>query len=209
MRYLLLLFPFVLWAVLPRTEMEHIHQKYIDANSSSVVSHKFSDEKYYIVNCVDERFFPDDILEEEKPYLKACVKQLLLAYMQERNPRVVSLEVSGLLHGAFWMDKKYFHHLAQVPAKQVKPIFKTPDTLEKKQKKTSSVKATHIASFTIEPNDVQRELQEKIVHLETKSKQHPKNLKLLQNLRALYKQLGDTEGYASVNDRIMLLKMDI
>jgi hypothetical protein len=210
MRYLLLFFPFLVWAVLPNSEMELFIKKYADTNLSSVVSYKFANKDYYVIHCVEERFFPDDSMDEEIPYLKACSKQLLLTYKKEQNPKIVSLQVSNLLHGKFWMNSMYFHHLAQVPSSKVKPIFSLKNNSEKKDKKSSSTKKiTKLSSFTIEPNDVQLVLKKKITQLEAKSKQHPKNIKLLEALRSLYKQLGNTEGYASINERIMAVKMDI
>ena len=191
MRILLILFPLLSWGVIPQLEMDKLGKQYLDANQTTVKSTTYNNKKYYIVHSVEEKIFPDDTLEEEKIYLKAGIQHALYQYMKRQYPKIVSLQLSGLLHDTFWEDTHFYHHIAQIETDNLQPIYE----------KSSS-------GFTIK-NDIHDIQQEKIKILERESNKDPSNVKLLNALGKLYKELGDVEGYASVSERIMDAKMAI
>lgn len=213
MRYIVFLFPLLTWAILPQAEMEKITKQYYNNNASSISSHTYDHKNYYIIHYVEEKLFSDDSLEEEKVYLKAGIKQTLFNAMKEKHPKMISLKVSGLLHGSFWENQGFYHHIAQVRTELINPIFVTKSTSSVPKSDIvnnhSSLGHEEVSIFTIKRSETHREIQKKIDHLESKSKKYPYNLKLLQELSRLYKQIGDTEGYSLINERIMNAKMNI
>ena len=198
------------WGLMPQLEMDTFRKLYLDANQSSVISHTYKKKDYYVVHSIEEKLFPDDTLEEEEKYLKAGIQQALYQYMARQHPKMISLQLSGLLHGSFWESKHYYHHIAQIEKDLVKPIYNKTVTSkhESNVSKDLSLPKRSSLEFTIS-NDIHKIQKEKIVRLERESKKDPLNLKLLDALGKLYKEVGDVEGYSSVTERIMDAKMAI
>lgn len=210
MRILLILLPLLSWGVIPQLEMDRLAKQYLDSNQSLIKPYSYNNNNYYIVHSIEEKLFPDDTLEEEKKYLKAGIQQALYKYMKQQYPKMVSMQLSGLLHGAFWEDKHYYHHVAQIEKELFKPLYKKTVTF-KHESNSSKDPSSHTKSnmvFTM-PNEIHKIQQEKIETLEKKSKKDPLNFKLLDALGKLYKELGDVEGYTSVTERIMDAMMAI
>ena len=215
MRYILFLLPLLSWGVLPQLEMNQIVRQYHDINQSSILTYVYNNKNYYIVLSVEEKLFSDETLEEEKEYLKVGVKQILFSHMKKKYPKMSSLAVSGLLHGTFWEDENFYHHISQVNKKLVKPIFTTdavhPATISLAENNISlqgEKLNNKILSDSSIQSDTHKATENKIKRLESQSKKYPFNLKLLQELSTLYKETGDIEGYASVTNRIIDVKMN-
>ena len=214
MKVFLFLLPLLCWAYLPQTEMIKLADKYKDGNHPLVISKTYKDQPYFIIVSVEEKIFKEDTLEEEKPFLKAGIRQALFNHMKQTHPKIKTIEVSGLLVGTFWESTKYFHHIAQVKEMNVKAIssskikFQEETTTNTKEytKTTPSLKKLDV---TVKTTDRQKLLQNKIVYLEEKFKEYPKNKAIVERLSELYKDLGDVDGYESATERLMNLKMEI
>jgi len=199
MRFLLLLFYTAAWAILLEQTIDTVVTKYNDSNHSIFLEKIYGNQKYFVMIDVEKKLFSSDTLDDEKPFLKAGIKETLFRYTKQKHPKLKTLEISGLLHGKFWQKGEYFYHIAHIDVKNVKPLF---ENIEKNTTKDS-------AAPLINSTDIENAFKDKISYLEEKQKKYPKNMEILDSLRSLYKDMGDVEGYESVNERIMDAKMDI
>jgi len=189
--------------------MEPFYTKYKDSKTSIIETHTYMGNTYYVIQSVEEKIFQDDTLEEEKVYLVAGVKRILFNTIYQKYPKMVSMEISGLLHNKYWEAKHYFHHMAHVRTDSVKPIFKQKNVTPSNTSKSHTDFNSIMKNFTIKQSDLHKMMRVKISQLEAKTKKYPSNFTILYTLRDPYKELGDTEGYANTNERIMTIKMDI
>ena len=213
MRFFVFLFPLLVYSILPQDEMSKISKQFYDSNTSFISTHEYKQSKYYIIVNSEEKFSSNDKLEEDIPYLKAGIQETLFKFMKKKYPKLISIKVSKLLYGSFWDSNNFFHAIAQVNMVSVKPVYETENaqitTTINNVNKNSSSQSDNLTQFSISNDTNRKILLEKINNLEKKSKRHPSNIKILNKLKILYKQAGDTEEYSRVNDRIMDIKMSI
>ena len=118
-----------------------------------------------------------------------------------------------MLYGPFWYANSFFHSISQVRIEDVKPVYKSKDvqTLDSAHNidKNISIQNNNLAQFSISSNANNKILLEKISNLKEKSKKYPSNIKILNKLKMLYKQVGDTEGYSKINDQIIDARMSL
>ena len=187
------------WAVLPGQIVDNLISQYKESKEDVFLEKTYDARQYYVMIDAEEMIFPSDTLEEEKPFLEAGIKQLLYTHIKAQNPKLISIEVSKLQHSTFWQKGAYVYHMAYVEKQNVKALFEKRDLAV----------AQSSPVLQIGSSDIKDTIKDKITHLEAKQKQYPKNIDILQKLKALYKILGDVEGYETVNERIMDVKMDI
>jgi hypothetical protein len=213
MRYFVFLFPLAVWAILPQSEINKIAKKHHDDNTSFVYNYSYKQSKYLIIVNAEEQFSPDDVLEEEIPYLKAGIKNTLFKYMKKKYPKLISIEVSKMLYGPFWRSKSFFHSIAQARVEDVNPVYKSKNiqTIDNAHHsdKNISIQNNNLAQFSMNSNANHKILLESISVLKEKSKKYPSNIKILNKLKMLYKQVGDTEGYSKINDQIIDARMSL
>ncbi len=206
MKYLLLLvFPMAVWAILPESEINQSVKQYKESNSSALLEKTFQNNSYYVIIATEEKLFLDDTLEEEKPFLKAQIKEILLEEFKKRYPKAHSFSISGLIHGQFWESNGFFHHIAQIQVDGVKPLYSTPAY---PKTATDNIKPNP-ESFETNADEGRKALKARIDYLEIQQKKHPKNIKILEVLRELYSKIGDVDGFSSIDERIIEAKMDI